>query len=139
MMSIGENHSHPIMNHEEIMELAPIPMENTMINASSCQMVTSSTPSVIEEPPQRMATPNSLTSAIFPCPMCGDYFSGLTEMKNHLEAAHRKFQCDICRKLMSHKRNVDRHRKSVHENQRGFGCPMCSYRSAHKQVMKKLD
>ena len=72
--------------------------------------------------------------AIFPCPICYHFFTTPSEMANHLEAEHRKFQCDICKKLMSHKRNVDRHRRSVHENQRGFGCPMCPYRSAHKQV-----
>ena len=68
------------------------------------------------------------------CPMCGQLFRTLAEMKQHLELLHKKYQCDICNKLMSHKRNVDRHRKSVHENQRGYGCPMCDYRSAHKQV-----
>lgn len=68
------------------------------------------------------------------CPMCGQLFRTLAEMKQHLELVHKKYQCDICNKLMSHKRNVDRHRKSVHENQRGYGCPMCDYRSAHKQV-----
>ena len=72
--------------------------------------------------------------SIFPCPICYHFFTTPTEMANHLETEHRKFQCDICKKLMSHKRNVDRHRRSVHENQRGFGCPMCPYRSAHKQV-----
>merc|ERR1719244_1105856 len=74
---------------------------------------------------------------VFPCPMCVGFFFTLAAMKNHLESEHRKYQCDICRKLMSHKRNVDRHRKSVHENQRGFGCPMCNYRSAHKQVVQR--
>jgi len=38
---------------------------------------------------------------------------------------------------MSHKRNVDRHRKSVHENRRGFQCPVCIYKSAHKQVVQR--
>ena len=75
--------------------------------------------------------------SIYPCPICYHFFTTPTEMANHLETEHRKFQCDICKKLMSHKRNVDRHRRSVHENQRGFGCPMCPYRSAHKQVWIK--
>lgn len=78
-------------------------------------------------------------SGLVPCPVCNHYFLQLSEMKAHLEAEHRKYQCDICRKLMSHKRNVDRHRKSVHENQRGFGCPMCSYKSAHKQVRNSTE
>ena len=78
---------------------------------------------------------NPNAPSIFPCPICYHFFTSPSEMASHLESEHRKFQCDICKKLMSHKRNVDRHRKSVHENQRGFGCPMCPYRSAHKQVL----
>ena len=90
----------------------------------------------VEHRPNSNFGGTSATSApaIYPCPMCVGYFVSLTDMRNHLEAEHRKYQCEICQKLMSHKRNVDRHRKSVHENQRGFGCPMCPYKSAHKQV-----
>ena len=51
-----------------------------------------------------------LLAPVFPCPLCVGFFFTLAAMKNHLEAEHRKYQCDICRKLMSHKRNVDRHR-----------------------------
>ena len=84
-------------------------------------------------------SPVSNTGAIFDtvssCPMCGQLFYNILEMKKHLEIYHKKYQCDLCHKLMSHKRNVDRHRKSVHENQRGYGCPLCDYRSAHKQVL----
>ena len=93
---------------------------------------TSSAPSSQSQPTQsELCSP---TTPIFPCPLCISFFANNAEMKSHLEAEHRKYQCDICRKLMSHKRNVDRHRRSVHENQRGFGCPMCNYKSAHKQV-----
>lgn len=70
-----------------------------------------------------------------PCPICPHIFVTVNEMRSHLETEHRKYQCELCKKLMSHKRNVDRHRKSVHENQRGFGCPLCNYKSAHKQVL----
>ena len=88
-------------------------------------------------PPPLMPTISNLPPppAIYPCPMCPNVmFVTIADMKNHLDTQHKKYQCDICRKLMSHKRNVERHRRSVHENQRGFGCPMCGYRSAHKQV-----
>ena len=51
-----------------------------------------------------------ILAPVFPCPLCVGFFFTLAAMKNHLEAEHRKYQCDICRKLMSHKRNVDRHR-----------------------------
>ena len=75
-----------------------------------------------------------LSATLSTCPMCDGLFYSIPEMKHHLEHFHKKFQCEICHKLMSHKRNVDRHRRSVHENQRTFGCPMCEYRSAHKQA-----
>ena len=47
-----------------------------------------------------------------PCPMCGEYFETWPSVRVHLEASHRKFQCEICRRLVSHKRNLDRHRRS---------------------------
>ena len=90
-------------------------------------------PTMIEEIRPNPNESNSV-SPVYPCPLCVGFFFTLAAMKSHLESEHRKYQCDICRKLMSHKRNVDRHRKSVHENQRGFGCPICVYKSAHKQV-----
>ena len=78
----------------------------------------------------------AIIDTVSSCPMCGQLFYNIMEMKKHLEMYHKKYQCDLCHKLMSHKRNVDRHRRSVHENQRGYGCPLCDYRSAHKQVRK---
>lgn len=81
----------------------------------------------------------AIIDTVSSCPMCGQLFYNIMEMKKHLEMYHKKYQCDLCHKLMSHKRNVDRHRRSVHENQRGYGCPLCDYRSAHKQVKKFLN
>ena len=86
-----------------------------------------------------MISASGLAAALSTCPMCDGLFYSIPEMKHHLEHFHKKFQCEICHKLMSHKRNVDRHRRSVHENQRTFGCPMCEYRSAHKQVIEVLS
>ncbi len=103
------------------------------------------------------ATVQPMQLQLFACPMCGEYFETWPSMRIHLETLHRKFQCEICRKLVSHKRNLDRHRRSgkcdsspscpnpsqrhlgflVHENERGFGCPLCDYRSAHKQVVQR--
>jgi len=79
----------------------------------------------------------AIIDTVSSCPMCGQLFYNIMEMKKHLEMYHKKYQCDLCHKLMSHKRNVDRHRRSVHENQRGYGCPLCDYRSAHKQVVQR--
>ena len=133
------NTSTPSSSTLTVTNTAPIMSTKAMSIPKPCPMTLTSPPQLIpgrpqvEEPPNPMETPAAV-APVFPCPKCVGFFFTLEAMKNHLEAEHRKFQCDICRKLMSHKRNVDRHRKSVHENQRGFGCPMCTYKSAHKQV-----
>ena len=132
--------------HVPILEETPLKGQQITINLEKDPTLTSVATAVAGEyavssgPASKGTTSIQNASAvasaasIFPCPMCVAFFVSNVDMKAHLEAEHRKYKCDICNKLMSHKRNVDRHRKSVHENQRGFGCPMCSYKSAHKQV-----
>ena len=127
----------PAESSEGNLTSSPTTLDSTSSSSSrgsSSSMETEPSKSEAEMP---ATIPGSApTPPIYPCPVCVHvFFATITDMKSHLEAQHRKFQCDVCRKLMSHKRNVDRHRKSVHENQRGFGCPMCPYRSAHKQVI----
>lgn len=117
-------------------------LPHTILAAKPCPIALPTQPTLGPHRPLiEEIRPNPIESPavapVFPCPLCVGFFFTLAAMKNHLEAEHRKYQCDICRKLMSHKRNVDRHRKSVHENQRGFGCPICVYKSAHKQVVQR--
>jgi hypothetical protein len=115
------------MESPEMMELNSSSMEvSPVVSSTNVGEMT-----LMGSSPQPLLSSQSM---IYPCAMCPEYFVSHLDMRNHLEILHRKYQCEICRKLMSHKRNVDRHRKSVHENQRGFGCPICPYRSAHKQV-----
>ena len=122
-------------SHSQVFPHIPIAQE-ALKNHHLCEVEQKYSPvsnagAVLESTPGRR-----LVDTVSSCPMCGQLFYNIMEMKKHLEMYHKKYQCDLCHKLMSHKRNVDRHRRSVHENQRGYGCPLCDYRSAHKQVKK---
>lgn len=125
MTTIQDASSMMLPNHVEMPQPLVLP------TSSSSEVK----PPVSDYQSAAATTTSSMGPNLTPCPICPHIFVTVNEMRSHLETEHRKYQCELCKKLMSHKRNVDRHRKSVHENQRGFGCPMCNYKSAHKQVV----
>ena len=45
--------------------------------------------------------------------------------------------CDVCGKPFNHKKNLDRHKKTVHEGLRDFSCPNCKAAFGAKQTAEK--
>ena len=54
-----------------------------------------------------------------------------------LEVNSKAFMCDICGKKFSTKSNCTAHKKSIHNEERRFKCPHCSFRSFKKDNLKK--
>ncbi|KAL4719274.1 hypothetical protein ACJJTC_016554 [Scirpophaga incertulas] len=75
------------------------------------------------------------------CHQCPKRFSSLDAYKSHVSLAHigsRVFQCKICFKKFSRKRELDRH-SNVHSNMQSFECSECDKTFNRKDKLDKHE
>ena len=78
----------------------------------------------------------------FSCPNCNAVFGAKETMEKHISERHlgriKDKSCDMCGKSFNQERNVERHKKTVHEEIRNFSCPHCRIAAfGAKQTLKK--
>ena len=49
----------------------------------------------------------------------------------------KSFQCEICNSHFTHKKSLDRHILSVHEEKKPFKCAICDYSSSLKSNINR--
>ncbi|KAJ0181069.1 hypothetical protein K1T71_003154 [Dendrolimus kikuchii] len=73
------------------------------------------------------------------CHQCPKRFSSLDAYKTHVSIAHigsRVFQCKICFKKFSRKRELDRH-STIHSGMKPFACSQCDKKFTRKDKLDK--
>ena len=78
----------------------------------------------------------------FSCPNCNAVFGAKETMEKHISERHlgriKNKSCDVCGKSFNQEKNVERHKKTVHEEIRNFSCPHCRIAAfGAKQTLKK--
>ena len=84
-----------------------------------------------------------------PCLQCGMKFTSNTWLKKHHERIHEKklYSCEQCNKMLSDRRNLERHKKNVHEDSSNINCDVCgtcfkrkdNLKAHKKEITKKCD
>ena len=78
----------------------------------------------------------------FSCQNCNAVFGAKETLEKHISERHlgriKNKSCDVCGKSFNQERNVERHKKTVHEKIRNFSCPHCRIAAfGAKQTLKK--
>lgn len=96
---------------------------------------------VQSSPPKPKPIPIKNRPKNIKCHQCPKRFSSLDAYKTHVSIAHigsRVFQCKVCFKKFSRKRELDRH-SAMHSGIRPFGCHQCDKRFTRKDKLVRHE
>ncbi|XP_023944116.2 zinc finger protein 571 [Bicyclus anynana] len=90
---------------------------------------------------QKVTTPTKNRPKNIKCHQCPKRFASLDAYKTHVSIAHigsRVFQCKICFKKFSRKRELDRH-VTIHSGMKPFSCSQCDKKFVRKDKLDKHE
>lgn len=75
----------------------------------------------------------------FQCDMCKIWLKSKECVANHMKAKHlhRKFPCKYCDKYYSSRSGRDQHVQQYHTKDTTYNCPLCSYNTHSKTLLRK--
>lgn len=91
--------------------------------------------------PKKQMVSNKNKPKNIKCHQCPKRFSSLDAYKTHVSIAHigsRVFQCKICFKKFSRKRELDRH-STLHSGMKPFECSQCDKKFTRKDKLDKHE
>jgi hypothetical protein len=72
----------------------------------------------------------------FPCKLCPKSFKSIHSFKFHKKVHDKKFECPICKQKLSHKFEIERHRKAhAREKLKIYECKLCGLKLASLAVL----